>query len=121
MELVFTRIDQDAVAVYVTLIGDGFVRLPTVIEGNGIGPDVLFSLAYFLPVVLPVHAVPVKIIIDAVFETGPDRRARIRGRSIDNNRAGSGTTAVIDPVLAPAFTLLVCACDVVTERTCIPN
>src|ERR1041385_8736636 len=103
MKLVLARIDQNAVAVYVTLIVDGFIWLATVVERDGIGPYVLLSLADLLPVVLPVHTMPVKIIIDIVFETGPDRRTRISRRSIDDNRARSGTAAVVDPVLASAF------------------
>src|SRR5690242_9304227 len=121
MKFVFARIDQNAIAIYVTLIVDWFIWLSAVVEGDGIGPYVLLSLAYFLPVVLPMHALPVKIIIDAVFETGPDRGARVGGRSIDDNRACGRTTAVVDPVFASAFTFLICARDVVSERACIPN
>src|SRR6185369_1034792 len=121
MKLVFTRIDQNAVAVYVALVVDWFVWLATVIECNRVSPDVLFALAYLLTVMLPMHAVPIKVVIDAVFETGPDRGARISGRSIDDNRACGGTAAVINPVLAPVFTFLVGAGDVIAERTGIPN
>src|ERR1043166_5688989 len=121
MKFVFARIDQNAVAVYVTLVVDWFIRLATVVERDGIGPHVLLSLANFLAVVSPVYAVPVKIIVDAVFETRPHRGARIGGRSVDDDRARSGTAAVIDPVFVTALTFLVRARDVITERACVPD
>src|SRR5689334_1653545 len=121
MKFVFARIDQHAVAVYVTLIVDWFIWLAAIVERDGIGPDVLLSLAYLLPVVLPVHAMPVKIVIDAVFETGPDRGARIGGRSVDDDRTRRGTAAVIDPVFVTAFSFFIRAGDVISERACIPN
>src|SRR5689334_2624824 len=102
MKFVLTRVNEHAVAVYVTLIVDWFIWLATIVERDWIGPYVLLSLAYLLAVVLPVHTVPVKIIVNAVLETRPDRCARIRGRCIDDNRAGGRTTAVIDPVFASA-------------------
>src|ERR1051325_1585702 len=121
MQLVFTRIHQNAVAVYVALVVDWFVWLSAVVERDRVDPHILFSLAYLLPVVLPVHAVPVKIVVNAVFETSPDGAARISGRSVNDNGARSRTAAVIDPVLASVFTFLVCASDVVAERTGVPN
>src|ERR1051326_4045019 len=102
MKFVFARIDQPTVAVDVTLIVNWFIRLAAVVKRDGIGPHVLLSLAHLLPVVLPVHAVPVKIIVDAVFEAGPDRGARIGGRSVDDDRARSWTAAVIDPIFVTA-------------------
>src|SRR5262245_11779972 len=120
MKFVFTRIDQNSIAVYIALIVEWFIWLATVVERDWIGPYVLFALAYLLPVVLPVHAMPVKTIIDAVFETGPDGSAWIRGRCINDNRTCSGTAAVVDPVFASAFTFLICAGDVVSQWARIP-
>ena len=121
MKFVFTRINQNAITIYVTLIVDWFVWLATVVERDGIGPNVLFALSDLLPVVLPVHAMPVKVIIDSVFETGPDRRTRIRGRSVDNNRTCRRTPAVINPVFVSALAFFVRAVDVVSERSCVPD
>src|SRR5215510_1956556 len=115
MELVFTGIDQNTIAIYVNLIVDGFIRLATIVECNRIGPDILFPLANLLAIVLPMHTVPVKIIINTVFETCPDSGAWVRGGRIDDNRAGSRTATVVDPVFASASSLFVSAFDVVTE------
>src|SRR5690242_1150023 len=121
MKVVFAWIDQNAIAVYVTLIVGWFIWLAPVVERDRVGPHVLLSLADLLAVVLPVYALPVKIIVDAVFETRPNRGARIGGRSIDDDRARSRTAAVVDPVLATALAFFVCACDVVSERARVPN
>src|SRR5215813_9448651 len=114
MKLVFARIDQNTITVYVTLIVDRFIRLSTIVEGDRVGPDILFSFAYLLPVVLPVHAMPVEIVVDVVFEAGPDGGAWIGGGRVDNNRAGSRTATVVDPVLASALAFFIGAFDVVT-------
>src|SRR5690349_4577033 len=121
MKLLFTGIDQHAVPVDVALIGDWLVWLAAIVKRDWIRPYILFALAHLLPVVLPVHAMPIEIIVDAVFETGPDRGARIGGRSIYDDRARCGTAAVVDPVLSSTHALLVGARDVVSERTCIPD
>src|ERR1041385_4647048 len=121
MKFVFTGINQNSIPIYVTLIIDWFVWLATVVEGNWIGPNILFAFSYLLPVVLPVHAMPVKVIIDSVFETGPNRRTRIRGWCVDNNRTRGRTTAVVNPVFVSALAFVVRPRDVVTERACIPD
>src|SRR2546423_6460150 len=100
MKLLFSRVHEYPVTIYVSLIGNGFVRLTAVVESYWIGPNVLLSLANLLPVVLPMHAMPVKVVIDAVFEAGPDRGAGIRCRCVNHNGAGSGTTTVVDPIFA---------------------
>src|ERR1043166_6005596 len=78
MKFVLAGIHEDAVAIYITLIGDWFVWLSAVVESYRIRPHVLLFFANLLPVVLPMHAVPVKVVVDAMFEAGPDRGARIR-------------------------------------------
>src|ERR1051326_4633377 len=103
MKLVFTRIDQNAVAVDVALVTDWLVWLAAVVERDRVGPNVLFSLADFLPVVLPVHALPEKVVVDVVFETRPDRGAWIGGGRVDHDRACGGAAAGVDP--APPFGL----------------
>src|SRR6478672_7220820 len=94
VQLVFTGIKQHAVAVDVALIGNRLVRLTSVIEGNRIGPNILLTLAYLLPIVLPVHAVPEKIVVNVVFETSPDSCARVRRGRVDHDCAGGRTAAV---------------------------
>src|SRR5215217_241030 len=121
MQLVFTRIHENTVAIYVSLIVGRFVRLTAVVEGYWIRPDVLLSFANLLPVVLPVHAMPVEVVVDAMFEAGPDRRAGIRCRRIDHDRARRRTTTVVDPVPVPALTFFSGAFDVITERAGIPD
>src|SRR6476619_3344757 len=121
MKLVFTGINQDAVTIYVALIVERFVWLATIVERDRIGPNILFALSDFLPVVLPVHAMPKKVIIDSVFETGPNRRTRIRRRSVNNDRACRRTPAVINPVFVSALSFVIRALDVVTKRSCIPD
>src|ERR1044071_4330526 len=69
MKFVLTRIDENALTVYVTLIVNWFVWLAPVVERDWIGPYVLLALAYLLAIVLPVHALPVKIIAIAVYVT----------------------------------------------------
>src|SRR5262245_48424344 len=83
VKLVFAWIDQQAVAVGVILIVRGFVRLATVVEGDRIGPDVLYAVALFLSVVSPMDAVPIEIGFDPVFETGPGHDTRVGGRGVD--------------------------------------
>src|SRR5437868_7666255 len=121
MKLVFSRIHQNSVTIYVSLIGNRFVRLTAVVESYWIGPNVLLSFANLLPVVLPMHAMPVKVVIDAVFEAGPDRGARIRCRGVDHNRARGGTTTVVNPVFVSALTLLLGPLDVVPKWAGVPN
>src|SRR6185369_13445958 len=121
MKLVFTWIKQNAITVYVALIVDRLIRLAAIVECDGVGPDILFSFAYLLAIVLPVHTMPVKIVIDAVFETGPDGGTWIRGRRVDDNRSGSRTATVVDPVFVPALAFFVSAFDVVTKRACVPD
>src|SRR6185369_15134915 len=121
MKFVFTGIDQHTIAIYVPLIVDWFIRLTTIVECNRIGPHILFPLANFLAIVLPVHAMPVKIIVDVVFEARPDGGARIGGGCVDDNCSGSRTSAVVDLVFAPALSFFICAFDVVTKRACVPN
>src|SRR5215467_14130331 len=55
-------------------------------------------------------------VVEAVFEAGPDRGARIRCRRIDHDRARCWTTAVVDPVPVTALTFFSSALDVVAER-----
>src|SRR5215467_3844808 len=121
MKFVLTWIHEDAVAVYISLIVDWFVWLSAVVEGYRIRPHVLLSFANLLAVVLPVHAMPKKVVVDAVFEAGPDRGARIRCRRIDHDRARCWTTAVVDPVPVTALTFFSSALDVVAERTRVPD
>src|SRR6185436_2463903 len=97
------------------------VRLATIVEGDGIGPDVLLALAYLLTIVLPVHAVPVKVVVDVVFETGPDGCARVCRWCVNHDRPGSGTAAVINPVLPSAATFFSGALDVVAEWAGVPD
>src|SRR5437764_14378307 len=83
MKFVFARIHEDAIAIYGTLVGNRFVWLTAVVESYRISPNVLFSFANLLPVVLPVHSVPVTVIVDAVFEACPDSGAAIHCCCID--------------------------------------
>src|SRR3569832_844123 len=121
VKFVFTGINQNSITIYVTQIVDWFVWLATVVERNRIVPNVLFAFADLLAVVLPVHAIPVKVIIDAVFETRPNRGTRISGRSIDNDRTRRRTPTVIDPVFVSAPPFFVGARDVIAERSCVPE
>src|SRR5215212_287025 len=121
MKFVFTGINQDPVTMNVTLIVDWFVWLATVVERNWICPNILYAFPNLLPVVLPVYAMPIKVIIDSVFETGPNRRTRICGRSVNNNRTRRRTPTVINPVFASALAFIVRALDVVPKRPCIPD
>src|SRR6185503_12174017 len=121
VKFVFPGINQNPITIYVTLIVEWFVWLAAVVERNWIGPNILFALPDLLPVVLPVHAMPVKVIIDSMFETGPDGRTRICRRCVNNNRAGRRTPAVINPVFASALTFVIRARDVVTKWSCIPD
>src|ERR1044072_687873 len=121
MKLVFTWIDQNAISIDVALIVDWFVRLATIVECDRVGPNILFPLADLLAIVLPVHTMPVKIVIDVVFEAGPDGGAWIGGGCVDDDRSGSRTAAIVDPVFATTLPFLVSACDVVTERACVPD
>src|SRR5436190_8629756 len=120
MDFVLAWINQDTVAIDVTLILQRFIWLTAIVEGDRVGPDVLSSLSYFLPIVLPVHPMPEEVVINVVLKTGPDRGTRIGRGSINNDRAGSGSTAVVDPVLSSARTLLLSLLNVVAERSCIP-
>ena len=81
MKFVFAGIHQNTVAVNVALIIDGLVRLPAIVESDWVGPNILLALAHLLSIVLPVNAVPEKIVVDAVFEAGPDSGARIGRRA----------------------------------------
>src|SRR6185369_8391993 len=121
MKLVFAWIDQNAITIYVALIVDWFVRLTTIVECDRVGPHILFSFAHLLAIVLPVHAMPEKIVVDVVFETGPDGGTWIRGGRVDDDRSGSRTATVVDPVFASVLPFLVSAFDVVTERACVPD
>src|SRR4029079_16983095 len=98
MKRVFTWINQNTITIDVALIVDWFIRLTAIVECDRVGPDILFSFADFLAIVLPVHTVPVKIVIDVVFETGPDGGTWIRGGRVDDDRSGSRTATVVDPV-----------------------
>src|SRR4030095_4189091 len=68
MKFVFSRIHQDPIAIDITLVVDRFIWLAAIIESDRVGPDVLLSLTHLLPVVLPVHSVPVEVVVDTVFE-----------------------------------------------------
>src|ERR1041384_5278824 len=121
MKLVFTWINEHTITIYVALIVDWLIRLATIVECDRVVPDILFSFAYLLAIVLPVDTMPVKIVIDAVFETGPDGGTWISGGRVDDDRSGSRTPTVVDPVFAPALPFLVSTFDVVTERACVPD
>ena len=121
MQLVFAGIQQHTIAVDISLIGKGLVRLAAIVEGDWIGPDVLLALAYLLAIVLPVHAVPEKVVVDVMFKTGPDSGARVCSRRVNHNRAGGRTAAVINPVLASAATFFSSALDVVAKWAGVPD
>src|SRR6185436_4946022 len=108
------------ITIDITLVVDRFIWLAAIIESDRIGPDVLLSLTNLLPVVLPVHSVPVEIVVDTVFEACPDRRTRISGWSVDHDRTGGGPAAVINPIFATAPTFLIATSNVVPKLTGIP-
>ena len=60
MELLFARIDQDAVAIDIALIVERLVGLLPVVESHALRPDVLIAFPLFLRIVAPVHRVPVQ-------------------------------------------------------------
>ena len=83
MNLFLSGIHQNTVAIDIPLIFNRLVRLSTIVESNRVGPNVLLSLAHLLSIVLPMHAVPKEVVVDAMFETGPDRGAgSVAGASI---------------------------------------
>src|SRR6185295_16609690 len=95
MQLVFSGIQEDTVAVDISLVGKGLVRLAAIVEGDRVGPDVLLALAYLLAIVLPVHAVPVKVVVNVVLKARPYSCARVCCRRVNHDRAGCRTAAVI--------------------------
>ncbi len=121
MELFFTGVYEDAITVYVTLIGDRLVRLSAVVERYRICPDILPPFADLLPIVLPMDPVPVKVVVDAVLETGPYSRARIGSGRINHDRACRRSPAVVYPVPATSRTLLIRPLNVVAKWSCVPD
>src|SRR6476620_307341 len=121
MKLVLTRVHQNTVAIDISLIVNWLVGLTAIVKGNWIDPNVLFSFTCFLSIVLPVHSMPIEVIINAMLKAGPDSCTRVGRRRIDNDRARSWSAAVIDPVLSSAGTFLFRPLDVVTKRTSIPD
>src|SRR5215468_11818902 len=102
VQLLFTGIEQHAVAVGEVLIVDGFVRLAAIVEGDRIRPDILVALALLLRIVPPVYAVALKVDFDAVLEAGPRNDARVSRGRVYQQRAYGRTAAVVRPVL-PSF------------------
>src|SRR6185503_8489879 len=121
VQLVFTGIQQYTIAVDISLIREWLVRLATIVEGDWVGPDVLLTLAYLLAIVLPVHTVPEKVVVNVMFETGPDGGTRVRSGRVNHDRAGRGTAAVINPVLSSAAPFFSSALDVVAKGAGVPD
>src|SRR5436190_594499 len=121
MQFFFARIHEHAVAVNVSLIVNWFIRLPPVVEGNRIGPNVLPPLADLLPVVLPMDAVPVEVGVDPVLEASPDGRAWICCRGVNHYGPRRGPAPVIDPILMTTPALLVSTLNVIAERSRVPD
>src|SRR3954466_12360202 len=99
MELFFSRVHQNTVAIDITLAVHRLSRLATVIKGNRIRPDILLTCALLLVVMPPMNTMPVKIVIDTMLETCPDGRARIGRRAIDYNCPASRPSTVVDPII----------------------
>src|SRR5215813_9845144 len=120
MDLFLAGIHQHSIPIDVALVIQRFIWLAAIIKGDGIGPDILPAFTDLLSIVLPVDAVPIKVDLDSMFEAGPDGRAWIRCGSVDHNRAGCWSTAVVDPILPTTRTLFLCSLNVVTLRSRIP-
>src|SRR5258708_3770815 len=98
MYFLFTGVHQHAVAVDVPLIVQWLVWLPAIVESDWVRPDVLPALPNLLTVVLPVDTMPEEVIVDPVFEAGPNCCTCISSRSIDHDRARRGSSTVVDPI-----------------------
>src|SRR5205085_5565846 len=79
------------------------------------------ALADLLPVVLPVDAVPVEVVVNAVFETGPDGGARVRCGGVDDDGPSRRAPAVVDPIFMTARPFFSRALDIVAERPRVPD
>src|SRR6185503_20445712 len=99
----------------------GFIGLSAIVESDWVGPNILPALARLLSIVFPMNTMPIEIIVDAMFEAGPDCGARIGRRRVDHDGAGRGASAVIDPIFVTVRTFLPGTLDVVAERTGIPD
>src|SRR6185295_20003040 len=88
VQFILAGIHQHSIPVDIPLIIDRLVGLTAVVKGNRVLPDILLALADLLAVVLPVNTMPVKVIIYAVLETGPNGRAWIGSWSINHDATG---------------------------------
>src|SRR4051812_16137092 len=91
-------IHEDAVPVNLPLFLRRSVRLPSIVEGDAVGPHVLVALSLLLGIVVPVHRIPVEVDTHIVLERGPNRRASVGGGRIDGDCAAGRPAAVIEPV-----------------------
>src|SRR4051812_2289052 len=119
MDLLLARIEEDAVAVDVAVVG--LVGLAAVVERDRVRPHVLLPLALLLAVVLPVRAVPEEVDVHVVLERGPRDRARLRGRRVDDDGRTVGPAPVVGPVPPPARPLLRRPLDVEPLRPRAPD
>src|SRR4030095_8117809 len=94
----------------------GFVWLSAIVKCNWIGPNVPLPLTYLLSIVLPVHTMPVDIILIARLKAGQNGGSRIGGGCVDHDSTRGGTATVVDPVSSSTCTLLFGSLYVVTER-----
>src|SRR5262245_33304994 len=118
---IFTRIEQNAVAVGEVSIVDGFVRLAALVEGDRVRPGILIALALLLRIVPPVYAVPLKVDFDAVLEAGPRNDARVSRGRVNQKRADGRASAVVRPVLPPFGALVLRLPDVEPQSARVPN
>ena len=121
VQRVFSRVEQHAVPVDVTLVVDGLVRLSPVVEGDALGPHVLGALAALLRIVAPVHGVPVEVDPHVMLDAGPDDCAGVGRRRVDRDGAARRPAAVVEPVLAAAGPLLAGALDLEAGRSRTPD
>src|SRR2546422_3917556 len=98
MQFLFTGIHEYAVAIDITLIIEGLIRLPAIVESDWVGPHVLPALTHLLPIVLPMNAMPEEVIVYAMLEAGPNCCTRIGSRGVDHDGPRGGASAVIDPI-----------------------
>src|SRR6187200_2845773 len=71
MYFFFTGVHEHAVAVNVALIFYRLIWLPSIVEGDGVGPYILPALPHFLSIVLPMNTMPEKVIVYAMLEASP--------------------------------------------------
>src|SRR5262249_59644645 len=84
-------------------------------------PDILIALAYFLRIVPPVYAVPLKVDFDAMLEAGPRNDPRVSRGRVDQKRADGRPPAVVRPILPPFGALGLRFLHVEPQSARVPN